>query len=337
MAQHKAPTAVTVARTEEGSAFSDWVERYWKMGAVLLLVVAAVVLVIEYQQTKAHEATGESWSQVMEITTADAGFPQGDPAALQALAGEMKDAAAAPWALYLAALSALDRKEFDAAQSALDELRSAYPQHPLVTTLYPFRENAAPQSIPDHLEGIVRGQRTWEEQHPNLYENPAPPADAPRVRITTDAGPIVVALYPEKAPKHVQNFLKLCEEGFYNGIAFHRVVPGFMVQAGDPNSKEADASLWGQGGPGYNVEAEKNDLLHFSGYLSAAKKRGETESSGSQFFITTASANHLDGEHVVFGKVLEGMETVHAIEDGATVEGTDRPVNPIRIESTELL
>jgi cyclophilin family peptidyl-prolyl cis-trans isomerase len=96
-------------------------------------------------------------------------------------------------------------------------------------------------------------------------------------------------------------------------------------------------STWGRGDPGYNVEAEPSDLLHFAGYLSAAKKPGESASSGSQFFITTADRHDLDGNYVVYGKVLEGMETVEAIEAGAPVEGTGRPINPVRIQSTEVL
>jgi cyclophilin family peptidyl-prolyl cis-trans isomerase len=338
MAQHKAPTAVTIARTQEGWAFTHWVERYWKLGALILAVGAAALLFFEYRQGQEHVARGDSWNQVMAITQTDeGGFPRGDPAALQALAGELSGADAAPWALYLAAISALNRSEYDAAQNALNELRTTYAGHPLVTTPYPFEETAAPQTIPDRLEAILARQQAWEREHPGLYENQAPATDAPRVRLVTDAGTILVALYPEQAPKHVENFLKLCNDGFYNGLAFHRVIPDFMIQAGDPNTKDADTTLWGQGGPGYNVESEQNDLRHFPGYLSAAKKQGEKDSSGSQFFITTAAAHHLDGEHVVFGKVLEGMETVRAIEAGATVEGTDRPINPIRITSTEAL
>lgn len=338
MAQHKAPTAITIARTQEGSAFAEWVERYWKLGAAILVIGAAVLLFVEFRQKQAQQATGESWNRVRSVAESDpADLPRGEPKELQALAAELAGTDAAPWALYLAAISAMNRREFDAAQSALNELRSSYPQHPLVRTTYPFQENAAPATIPDHLEKLLADQRAWQESHPELFENPAPPTDAPRVKLVTDAGPITLALYPEKAPKHVENFLKLCGEGFYNGLAFHRVISGFMIQAGDPNSKEEDVSTWGAGGPGYNVESEPNDLLHFVGYLSAAKKQGDTESSGSQFFITTGDAHHLDGQHVVYGKVIEGMETVRAIEAGAPVEGTDRPINPVRIQSTEVL
>ena len=89
-----------------------------------------------------------------------------------------------------------------------------------------------------------------------------------------------------------------------------------MIQGGDPNTKDVDVDLWGQGGPGYKVDQEKNDLRHFRGYLSAAKMGADTQSSGSQFFITTGTPHHLDGLHVVFGKVLEGMDTVGIIESG---------------------
>jgi cyclophilin family peptidyl-prolyl cis-trans isomerase len=144
-------------------------------------------------------------------------------------------------------------------------------------------------------------------------------------------------LYAELAPKHVENFVKLCREGFYNGTKFHRVMRGFMIQGGDPNSREGAPETWGAGGPDYKVAHEESGLAHFAGYLSAAKKTGEKESSGSQFFITTGDAHHLDGQHVVFGKVLDGLDVVGTIESSAVVEGTDRPVNPVSIQTVEIL
>jgi cyclophilin family peptidyl-prolyl cis-trans isomerase len=340
MAEHKAPTAVEIAPTEERSWFAQWVDRNWKRALALAVVTAGVILFLQYQDQARSEAQDASWGQLLSVTSTNpqTGLLQGTPDDLTAFAADMGDTAAAPWALYLAATSALTENDFDKAQASLAKLRSDYADHILVKTTYPFgADGDAQMTIPEHLQGIVDKHRTWRTSHPELFSNAEPPADAPRVRINTSAGPVVVGLYPEAAPKHVENFLKLCGEGFYDGTKFHRVVNGFMIQGGDPNSKEDDVSTWGNGGPGYKVEAEENDLKHFAGYLSAAKTAADVESSGSQFFITTGSPHHLDGKHVVYGKVLEGMDSVTEIEAGAIVTGTDRPVNPATITSTELL
>lgn len=134
--------------------------------------------------------------------------------------------------------------------------------------------------------------------------------------IQTQFGEIVVQLDEQAAPKTVANFKKLAKEGFYNGTTFHRVIPGFMVQGGDPNSKSADRSTHGRGGPGYTVPAEIK-LRHKRGALSMARLSDEVnpmkESSGSQFFICVADCSFLDGNYTVFGNVLSGMEVVDKI------------------------
>lgn len=118
-------------------------------------------------------------------------------------------------------------------------------------------------------------------------------------------------LYPEIAPKTVDNFVKLVEEGFYDGLIFHRVIPGFMIQGGCPQGT-------GMGGPGYSIEGEftangfQNDLRHERGVLSMARAM-DPNSAGSQFFIMVADSPHLDGQYAAFGKIIEGMETADAI------------------------
>lgn len=340
MAEHKAPTAVEIAPVEESSWFAQWVERNWKRALAVAVILAGVILFLQYQGQARMEAKDASWAQLLSVTSTNpqTGLLRGKPSELSSFAAEQAASSAAPWALYLAALSALDDNDFEAAEQALVKLRADYPNHALVQTTYPFGDEAsAPMTIPEHLQAVLDKRRSWHAEHPELFENPPPPPDSPQVRINTTAGSVLVTLYEEQAPKHVANFLKLCGEGFYDGTKFHRIVSGFMIQGGDPNSKEDDTSMWGQGGPGYKIEAEKNDLKHFPGYLSAAKKGGEKESSGSQFFITTGAPHHLDGQHVVFGKVTEGMDVVGEIEAAAVVEGTERPVNPISITSTEVL
>jgi peptidyl-prolyl cis-trans isomerase B (cyclophilin B) len=127
--------------------------------------------------------------------------------------------------------------------------------------------------------------------------------------VVTERGNIVIELYPQHAPKTVNNFVFLVREGFYDGLIFHRVISDFMIQGGDPTGS-------GRGGPGYKFEDETsgNPLKHGTGYLSMANSG--PNSNGSQFFITHGPQPHLDGKHTVFGKVIEGMDAVNAINQG---------------------
>jgi len=132
--------------------------------------------------------------------------------------------------------------------------------------------------------------------------------------IKTSYGEIVIQLHAEQAPKTVANFKKLASEGFYNGLSFHRVVPGFVVQGGDPAGN-------GTGGPGYTVEAEIDPTLkHLTGTVATARKgdrvNPQKRSSGSQFYICLAPQPHLDGGYTIFGQVIEGMEAVKKIRKG---------------------
>jgi peptidyl-prolyl cis-trans isomerase B (cyclophilin B) len=130
--------------------------------------------------------------------------------------------------------------------------------------------------------------------------------------IKTKFGDITLKFFPEVAPNHVKNFIDLAKSGFYNGTIFHRVVPGFVIQGGDPNTKSPDRSKHGMGGPGHNVKAEFSNLPHKRGTLSMARS-GHPDSAGSQFFICAAPAAFLDGKYTVFGEVTNGMEVVDKI------------------------
>ena len=153
-------------------------------------------------------------------------------------------------------------------------------------------------------------------------------AGNPKTTIETDKGTIVVELYKDKAPKTVENFEKLAKKGFYDGILFHRVIPGFMIQTGDPTGT-------GRGGPGYTFEDEFSpDLKHTGpGILSMANAGPNT--NGSQFFITLAATPWLDGKHSVFGKVAQGQSVVDAIA-AAPRDASDRPLKEIRIKKVTL-
>jgi len=144
-----------------------------------------------------------------------------------------------------------------------------------------------------------------------------------------NGGKMVAELYPEVAPNTVNNFISLVKKGFYDGLIFHRVIPGFMIQGGDPKGS-------GVGGPGYEIPGEfasngfQNGLKHDRGVLSMARTM-DPNSAGSQFFIMVAPAPHLDGEYAAFGKVTEGMETADAIVN-APADFSDRPRSAQRMK-----
>lgn len=156
-------------------------------------------------------------------------------------------------------------------------------------------------------------------------------AQNPIVTITMNTGDVMKAeLYPETAPNTVNNFISLIKKGFYDGVGFHRIIEGFMIQGGDPDGN-------GMGGPGYSIKGEftsngfKNDLKHSKGVLSMARTQ-IPDSAGSQFFIMHADAPHLDGEYAAFGKLTEGFDVLDKIATTAT-DWSDRPRTPQVMES----
>jgi peptidyl-prolyl cis-trans isomerase B (cyclophilin B) len=148
------------------------------------------------------------------------------------------------------------------------------------------------------------------------YKMPYPeraPKDGDEVAvIETGQGRIVLCFFNDKAPRHVKNFKDLANKKFYDGTRFHRVIPGFMIQGGDPNTKNSDRADDGTGGPGYNVKAEFNDLKHTRGILSMART-GDPDGAGSQFFIMHENSPSLDNQYSIFGQVVEGIEVVEKI------------------------
>ena len=146
--------------------------------------------------------------------------------------------------------------------------------------------------------------------------------------IETKFGNIELTFFPEVAPNHVKNFIDLSKKGFYDGSTFHRVIPGFMIQGGDPNSKNPDRSTHGMGGPGHALKAEFNDKPHKRGRLSMARA-SHPDSAGSQFFICVADAFFLDKQYTVFGEVASGIE----VADKIVAQQRDKTDNPLdRIE-----
>ena len=148
--------------------------------------------------------------------------------------------------------------------------------------------------------------------------------------IQTKFGKIEVQFFKDKAPGHVKNFKDLAKKGFYDGTIFHRVIPGFMIQGGDPNTKSNDRSNHGMGGPGYSIKAEFNDTPHKRGILSMARSQ-DPNSAGSQFYIVVKDSAFLDGQYTAFGKVLSGMTVADQIVNAPRDRG-DNPNERIEMK-----
>jgi peptidyl-prolyl cis-trans isomerase B (cyclophilin B) len=165
--------------------------------------------------------------------------------------------------------------------------------------------------------------------------------------LQTKLGKIVMRFFPDKAPNHVKNFIALCKSGFYNGTKFHRTIPGFMIQGGDPNTKSGDPSTWGLGGhtdkdgKEIAVKAEFNDTHHTRGIVSMARSQ-DPNSASSQFFICVADAGYLDHQYTAFGEVISGMDVVDKIANAPAKSGggadsvPSSPVNPVAIDKATI-
>ncbi len=153
--------------------------------------------------------------------------------------------------------------------------------------------------------------------------------------IETVHGTIKLEFFDDKAPGHVKNFKDLAGKNFYDGTTFHRVIPGFMIQAGDPNSKTDNRSSHGSGGPGYTIDAEFNDVKHERGVVSMARS-GDPNSAGSQFFICVKDAFFLDGQYTAFGRVIEGMDVADKIVNEPR-DSNDNPKEKMEIKSISFI
>jgi peptidyl-prolyl cis-trans isomerase B (cyclophilin B) len=160
-------------------------------------------------------------------------------------------------------------------------------------------------------------------------------SDDKLVILETSQGKIVIEFFPNDAPNHVKNFMNLTESEFYDGVIFHRVIPGFMIQGGDPNTKNPDTSTWGQGGPGTSVDAEFNSIKHDRGIVSMARSQNPN-SAGSQFFIVHQNSNFLDKQYTVFGRIVtdESFETLDKIAS-LEIGPRDIPVNIDEVKITK--
>lgn len=336
--KHAAATEVTVAPLAEATGFEKFVNAYWKHGLALFVVIAAVVLGRQYMEDQESVAATEEWSEFGRSVVSGA-FARRPGTALPIVSAEKLEELAANsspdtavWALMAAAASLEGDLEFTAARDTLARLEREYPEHPAVTQTVVIgdREGTLASLMMERVEGLI----ALKEGAPQLFGNPEPPADAPRVTLETTRGSIEVALYPNLAPQHVENFLELCRTGQYDGTKFHRVMSGFMIQGGDRTSIDGPKEQWGTGDAGYTIPQEFSELSHFEGYLAAAKRPDQEESGGHQFYITLGPSHHLDQVHTVFGKVVGGMDVVRAIGSSEIEPGTDRPVDPATVTAT---
>jgi len=171
----------------------------------------------------------------------------------------------------------------------------------------------------------------WNAEGAEKLSGKADAATAPRAIIKTKFGEMEIAFFPDKAPKHVENFLKLAKSGFYNGTIFHRVIPGFMIQGGDPNTKDVSKpETYGLGGPSERLKAEFNDIPHRRGIVSMARTN-DPNSAGSQFFIVVKDSNFLDHQYTVFGEVVKGLEVADQI---VSLPRSPRDLPTERVEMT---
>jgi cyclophilin family peptidyl-prolyl cis-trans isomerase len=153
--------------------------------------------------------------------------------------------------------------------------------------------------------------------------------------IETTLGDIELELQKDIAPGHVKNFKDLAEKGFYDGTTFHRVIPGFMIQGGDPNTKSGDRSTHGMGGPGYTIKAEFSSTPHTRGVLSMARSQ-DPDSAGSQFFVVVKDSSFLDNQYTAFGCVTKGMEVVDKIVS-VPRDSKDNPDEKVEIKSIKMI
>jgi len=340
MVKHKAAHDITFAPTEEKEGLSLWMEEHWRPLAALVGAIAVAILAWQFVRQRGEAAKDDSWNRLNAVLAS--GGATGSSAAakaLEPLTRELAGTPAGPWALVSLAMSHAAEEHYAEAEAALARLRKEYPDHLLATERFEFGEGVQPRNLVEQLGRLYSDQEAFRAELPRLFENPAPPADAPRVRIRTDLGDLVVALYRKEAPLHVENFLKLCGEGFYDGTLFHRVLPEVLIEGGDPNSRAGLPETWGEGGPEYTLTHERNELAHFAGALGSAKKsRLDEEENGSQFYIAVEPLHVFDSAYTVFGAVVEGLDVAKDISRGQIATGSsDRPESPVKILGTEVL
>jgi len=214
------------------------------------------------------------------------------------------------------------------------EALANYNENDVLTRINELKGGRTPEMKPSKKTSLTK-QENMETQTQNQIQLEPLADQYNQAILKTNFGDIKLAFYADESPMTVNNFLNLAKKGFYDNTKFHRVIPDFMIQGGDPNSKDDDWSNDGQGGPGYQFQDEMNEHKLVKGSFAMANSGANT--NGSQFFIVTAEATSwLDGKHTNFGYVVEGMEVVDKIE-AVNVNENAHPTEDVIIESIELL
>jgi dolichyl-diphosphooligosaccharide--protein glycosyltransferase len=208
-----------------------------------------------------------------------------------------------------------------------DSFRSAKPGLFFGVLIYEVNHNYNPKPTSDPYNEVVTNEEKFSINTPMTNTSMKSTNESKLAILDTSQGPITMEFFPDVAPMTVSNFEKLAESGFYNGTVFHRIVKGFVIQGGDPNTKNStDTAAWGTGDPGYKIKAEFNNIQHNRGIVSMARS-SDPDSAGSQFFIVLNDSRFLDNQYTAFGKVIDGMDAVDKIAALPTIQN-DQPQDP---------
>lgn len=332
MAKHKAATEINIAK-EERSAFAEFVDQYKWIGLGILGAVSAAILWMSRSSEAAVQEQRADWNALYQATSGG----EADPAAVAEAAKLIKEPSVAAIArINQAAILGAEREYADADQAlslALDDAPAIFSK-----VKFPLGPDGEEMTLLKKMQTSMSAERQWMEAHKSLFENPPLDDDAPRVELQTPKGKIVIGLYSKQAPLHAKNFLTLAEEGYYDGTKFHRVQPGGFIQGGDPNSRNDDPASWGTGGPDTKVPQEDSGLVHAEGVLAAAKQGGAKDSSGSQFYLTASPQHQFDGNYVVYGKVIEGLDLIKEISNAELREDKkETPLDLVEITKATVL
>ncbi len=313
----------------------------------MIALIAVGAIVIAMLRSSARQAELDAWhdansaaSRSFEALLEGKGKDdlQGALNEIEAKLAKYSDATVAPTLLLYKARLQAGLDQGAAAKETIAAMRAKYPAHPFVAAV-----GDAPSPADALVAGIEAKEKFLAANGKPFADRPKPQAGLSATITFKDFGDVKLGFFPQYAPEHVANFLRLAREGFYDGTTIHRIT-AFCIQGGDPNSKNDDPKDDGQGGPGYTVENEArlNPLQHTRGTLSAARAGRDAPDSGSQFFICTRDAKEDDflenDRYTAYGEVLEGMDIVDKIfqqpTKGQNTDGVapDRPVNPIVIE-----
>lgn len=225
-----------------------------------------------------------------------------------------------------------NERNYSGAESALQQLRTDYPTHRLVTAVWSI--DGKTSTLVDALSAGLASRGAWESANAFLFSNPAIESDAPRVRLKTDRGDIVLAIWTSRAPEHAKSFLELVDAGTYDGTKFHHIDPEFGIDGGDPNTVTGAPETWGQGGRERVIARESTGLFHFAGVVSAAAGASKNESAVGQFSILVEPRHDLDGTRDIFAVVESGLDVAKAIASAAQSANTPgRPETPVTLIS----